>query len=399
VSAHVPADASQGFAAPGFERVREAFECNFRDRGELGAAFCAVVDGETVVDLWGGMADSRRGVPWRQDTLAVVFSGTKGLVATCMLMLLERGLLELEAPVCRYWPEFGAHGKEGILVRHVLTHTAGLPGLTTRVSAREAADDVRIAQLVAAQAPVSAPGKVMAYHVLTYGWLCGELVRRVDGRSVGRFFREELAEPLGLDAWIGLPSEHESRVAVLEPAADFAGELPSFVAPDAPGATKRDRILWSMLANPPGLFDGTELANSRCWRAGEIPAANGVASARAMARLYGCLACGGAIDGVRVLAQDTLALAARELASGHDPYQDRPMIYSAGFNLALDEEDTWSPAGGYGHGGLGGSHHGAWPSFRTGFSYTMNLLGGAPDPRPAALLAALRDALDTRSVP
>lgn len=386
-----------GFVAAGFEQVADAFERNFRLHGELGAAFCAVVDGEVVVDLWGGVADSRRGVPWQRDTLACIYSGTKGLVAACMLMLLERGAVELDAPVCAYWPEFAAEGKDDVLVRHLVTHSAGLPGLTTPVSAEESFDDVRMAQLLAAQAPLTAPGETIAYHVLTYGWLCGELLRRVDGRSIGRFWREEIAEPLGLDVWIGLPEAAEPRVAVLEPDASLGSELPSYRPPDAPDATALDHVRWSMLGNPPGVLDGVQVANGRPWRASEVAAANGIATARSMARLYGALACGGTIDGVRVLAPETVARAGVALARGHDPYLDGVRAYSVGFDVTTEEGDVWSPADAFGSNGLGGSHHRAWPSLRTGFSYTMNLLCGVlPDPRPAALLAALRRALDER---
>jgi len=188
------AASAQGTVAPGFEQVAEEFERNLAERGEVGAAFAAYVDGELVVDLWGGLADRQRGIAWRDDTLVGVFSGSKGLVAACLLVLIERGLLELDVPVCRYWPEFAAQGKEGILVRDVVSHRAGLPGLLTAVSLEEATDDVRMAQLVAAQARVVAPEAGARYHAVTFGWLCGELVRRVDGRSVGRFLREEIAD-------------------------------------------------------------------------------------------------------------------------------------------------------------------------------------------------------------
>src|SRR6185436_5278266 len=210
-----------GFVAPGFEPVVEAFERNLTERGEAGAAFAAVADGTPVVDLWGGDADRMGGRPWQEDTIAGMFSGTKGLVATCLLLLIERGTLQLEARVADYWPEFAAHGKDGIRVRHLVSHQAGLPGITTPLTFQEAADDVRMARLLADQPAVWAPGERLCYHAMTFGWLCGELIRRIDGRSVGRFFREEIGEPLRLDAWIGLPAEEEPRVAVLETGEGF----------------------------------------------------------------------------------------------------------------------------------------------------------------------------------
>src|SRR3954447_8168956 len=196
------ADASiGGFVAPGFEPVREAFERNFSERGELGAAFAAVRDGEPVVDLWGGVADRASGRPWREDTIVTIFSGTKGFVAACMLLLIQRGQLELDAPVARYWPEFAQAGKAHVRVRDVVAHTVRLPYVATPVTWQEATDDVRMAELLAAQPQNTDPRAAYSYHALTFGWLCGELLRRVDGRSIGRFLADEVTGPLGLDVW------------------------------------------------------------------------------------------------------------------------------------------------------------------------------------------------------
>jgi CubicO group peptidase (beta-lactamase class C family) len=378
--------------ASGFEPVAQAFEHNFVERGEVGAAFAAYVDGECVVDLWGGVADRRRGVAWRRDTLVGVFSGTKGLVATCLLLLLERGQLELEAPVCRYWPEFAAAGKEGILVRDVVSHRAGLPGLLTPVSVEEATDDVRMARLLAAQAPIAAPGAGPRYHAMTFGWLCGELVRRVDGRSVGSFLREEITEQLGLDVWIGLPEQHEPRVAAIERAAGFGGEESGMVV-----GREVDEVAWSIWSNPPRFAGGELAANRRRWHAAEIPATNAIVSARSLARLYGCLACGGELDGVRLLAPETLVEGARCLARGDDPYLDE-VAFATGFQVQTSEMGLGPAADAFGHAGAGGSVHGAWPDLRVGFSYAPNVLAslGATDPRAQALLDALHGAVVSR---
>ena len=209
-----------GFVAPGFEPVREQFERNFAERGELGAAIAAIREGETVVDLWGGLADRASGRPWTADTMQIIFSGSKGLVSICMLMLMERGLIALDAPVARYWPEFAQAGKEHVLVRDVVAHTARLPGLETPVTWQEATDARRMAALLAAQPQSADPRAATCYHALTFGWLCGELVLRTDGRSIGRFFAEEVAGPLELDLWIGLPEEQEPRVATIELGSD-----------------------------------------------------------------------------------------------------------------------------------------------------------------------------------
>jgi CubicO group peptidase (beta-lactamase class C family) len=378
---------AEGIVKPGFERVADAFERNFAERGEIGAAFAAYVDGEPVVDLWGGLADRAHGIAWRPDTLVGIFSGSKGLVATCMLLLVERGQLELDAPVCRWWPEFAAHGKEGVLVRDVVSHCARLPGLLTPVSVEEATDDVRMAALVAAQPQVERPGP--QYHAVTFGWLCGELVRRADGRSVGRFLREEVAEPLDLELWIGLPQEHEHRVAVLERAAAFASEQEGMVV-----AREADEMAWSIWSNPPRFSAEGLAANLRAWHAAEVPATNAIASARSLARLYACLARGGELDGVRLLAAETIERGRTRVVRGEDPYLGE-VAFATGFEVQTSELGLGPAADAFGHGGAGGSVHGAWPGLRTGFSYAPNLLAGlgASDVRAAALLDALHGAV------
>ncbi|HZV74270.1 MAG TPA: serine hydrolase domain-containing protein [Conexibacter sp.] len=378
-----------GRVAPGYERVAEAFERNFAEHGEVGAAFAAVVGGEPVADLWGGMADRRHDVPWAEDTLVGIFSGTKGLTATCMLLLVERGLLDLETPVCHYWPEFAAEGKQGVLVRHVVSHRAGLPGLATPVTVEEATDDVRMAALLAAQAPITRPGAWHCYHGVTFGWLCGELVRRVDGRSIGRFFQEEIAQPLGLECWIGLPASLEPRVAVIERETGSADEA---VPPQG-------SIGWSVWANPPRFLGHDLAANVRAWHAAEIPATNAIVAARSTARLYACLAAGGELDGVRLCSPATIELGRRCLGRGYDPYLHGPTAFALGFQLQTDLMLLGPHPAAFGHTGAGGSAHGAWPELDVGFSYAMNQLGslGANDPRCHVLLEALHRAVVDRA--
>lgn len=382
--------AVHGRVAPGFERVAEQFERNFERRGEVGAAFAATVDGRPVVDLWGGAADSRSGRAWDERTVVGVYSGSKGLVATCLLLLLDRGRLDLDAPVAAYWPQFAAHGKETIRVRHVVSHQAALPGLETAISNDEAGDHERIATLLAAQRPLAPPGTRFWYHALTFGWLCGELIRRVDGRTVGRFFAEEVARPLGLDAWIGLPPSEEPRVAWLERAEGFGAQKRSDAADGG-----SDPVAWSIWANPPRFGGGTLSANAPAWHAAEIPATNAIGSARALARLYGCLACGGAIDDRRLLDAATIELGRRCLQRGEEPYLQAPMAFGVGFQLQTEQLLLGPPHDAFGHCGTGGSAHGAWPSLRTGFSYAMNQLRevGDGDPRSTSLLEALHEAV------
>ncbi|HTE64495.1 MAG TPA: serine hydrolase domain-containing protein [Solirubrobacteraceae bacterium] len=385
-----PAAPTGGFVLPGFEPVAEQFRRNFQERGEGGAAFAAVVDGRPAVDLWGGLADRERRRSWRRDTLAGLFSGTKGLVATCLLLLVERGALDLERPVHAYWPEFAAHGKSEILVRHLVSHHAGLPGLTTPVTPEEATDGVRMAGLLADQPAVWPPGTRLYYHAMTFGWLCGELVRRIDGRSVGRFFRDEVARPLGLGAWIGLPAEHDARVAVLERGAGFGTQRR-----DEDAARGGDPLAWSIWDNPSRFATDPLPANLRYWRAAEVPGSNGTASARSLARLYGCLARGGAIDSVRLLRPQTIELGATCLARGAEPYVEETMAFGVGFQLQTEAVRFGPVAVAFGHTGTGGSVHGAWPASKVGFSYLTSVLREArgADPRAVALLEALHDAL------
>jgi CubicO group peptidase (beta-lactamase class C family) len=376
---------SNGFVRSGFEAVAEAFAANFASEAEVGAAFAAYVDGEVVVDLWAGLADRHRGWPWERDTLVGIFSGSKGMVATCLLLLLERGLLELESPVAQYWPEFAEHGKECILVRDVVSHQAGLPGLETPVTIAEVSDDLRMASLLAEQSPALPPGTGPRYHAVTFGWLGGELVRRVDGRSIGRFLHEEIAAPLDLDIWIGLPEEFEARVAVIERSPDFGLEQSNLGA-----SSEQDPISWSIWSNPPRFAEGQLAANDRRWHAAEIPATNGIVTARSLARLYGCLAIGGEIDGVRLLSPETIAQGRHCLARGVDP-DVGAMAIGIGYELQTENLTLGPPSDAFGHTGAGGSVHGAWPSLRTGFSYTPNQLGsmGPGDARATALLHAL----------
>lgn len=216
-----------GTVAAGFEPVGEAFESNFAERGDVGAACCVYLDGRPVVDLWGGLADARTGQEWAEDTLTLVYSTTKGVTAICAHHLAERGQLDLDAPVSTYWPEFAAAGKEGATVRHLLSHRAGLPAFDTKLAVEQALAWEPAVEALAAQAPLWDPGRRHGYHAVTYGWLVGEVIRRATGRSVGRYLADEIAGPLGLDLWIGLPEAEEGRVARLIPAS-----LPAFSRDD-----------------------------------------------------------------------------------------------------------------------------------------------------------------------
>lgn len=299
----------------GYEPVREVFVRGIREFPVGGASFAAYVDGRLVVDIWGGMAAPGR--PWDHDTLGVMMSATKGLVGLCAQILFDRGELDVEAPVAQYWPEFAHNGKERVLVRHVLTHTAGLLELPRELVAlgwdgRGWDDHEAIASALASARPLWVPGERFGYHALTYGWLVGELVRRITGRSVGAFLRAEVAEPLLLDLWIGTPSEQRSRVAKVHDRMSEA--LPALFRPMLRSVQRQMRDP-STLSGRAFLADGTTglmdhgemLMNNPEFLGVELPAANGTATARSLAKVYAAVATGGELEGVRVVSEQSIA--------------------------------------------------------------------------------------------
>ena len=366
-----------GRVADGFERVADELAATVDGPG---AAFAATVEGELVADVWSGTANDD-GRPWEAETIVLLFSGTKGLVAVCLLVLVDRGLLDLDAPVSRYWPEAVSGGKDGLLVRHVVSHTAGLPGLLPPLSADDLLNGERVTARLAEATPFWEPGTRLAYHALTFGWLCAELVRRIDGRSLGTFFAEEVAEPLGLDLWIGLPPSLEQRVATIRRAGDFEitflGDEPDPLLAALYGPLL-DSFVW----------------NDAAYHEAEIPGANAIGSARSVARLYGCLACVGAHDGRRLLSPAALLLGRRELSRGPCAVTRRPYAFGVGFELQTELLTLGPPPDAFGHTGSGGSRHGAWPDARVGFSYvTRELRREEGDDRGRRVLAALADAV------
>lgn len=369
----MPATASngtvKGHVEPGFEAVAEEFERNFIERGDVGAAFAAVHSGRTVVDIWGGNAAPGR--LWQQDTLQVVFSGTKGLLAGCMLILIERGLVDIDAPVTKYWPEFAQAGKERILVRHVVSHRSGVPGVVAPLSIDDVPDYEKIEGLLATQPIANDPDAFACYNGLTIGWLCGAIIRRVDGRTLGQFFADEIARPLNLEAWIGLPHDLESRVGEIE-VEDAIGWV------DADPENPTGRSIWS---NPPLLTTHTAAWNTRAFHAGQIGGAGCIAAARSMARYYGCLSQGGEIDGVRILKPETLDQGLIERSRFTDPYFSEPLAFATVFALQTQKMRFGPAHDAFGHSGAGGSIHAAWPSRKTGLSYTMNQMRNDPDDR------------------
>lgn len=366
----------EGSCDPRFAAVREEFEHNFRERGEVCASVCVLVDGRTVVDLWGGLADRHTGRPWQRDTLGVVWSCTKGATALCAHLLLDRGLLDLDAPVARWWPEFAAAGKGAVTVRMVLDHQAGIPVLRAPLRPGGLYDWDYMAAAIAAAEPCWEPGTRQGYHAVTFGHLVGELVRRATGRPLDVFFRDEIAGPLGLDFHLGLPAADEDRVA------------PTIRADPPPAGGPRSRFLEVAKGDPQSL-QALMLANhgrhpgdqdSRQAHAAVLPSQGGVTNARGLAGLYAPLALGGAplVGGETLrrmtavssaVAIDAVLLIGLRVALGFWKSSDnRGRPPGARDSLILSEDA-------FGHPGMGGSLGFADPAARLAFGYTMNKQG------------------------
>lgn len=369
-----------GSCADDFAAVREEFDRNFAERGEVGASVSVTVDGETVVDLWGGVADPATGRPWERDTIGIVWSCTKGAVALCAHMLVSRGELDLDAFVPEYWPEFAKNGKERVTVRMLLAHQAGLAAIRDPLPEPGLLDWDLVVDMLAAQEPLWPPGTQHGYHALTYGHVVGEIVRRISGRSLGSFFRDEVADPLGLDFWIGMPAEHDERVAPIIPVEPPAAqdEVSEFFAKAMADPTSIPALValnsGGMLF--PGVVDRREVYGA------EIPAANGIANARALAAMYRPLALGGSVDGVDLLDEDTLAEATRVAsASSVDATLGVPTRFALGFMKAMDNralpgnDSVLIAEDAFGHAGYGGSVGFADPVARMSFGYSMNKQG------------------------
>ena len=376
-----------GFCNPQFERVAQEFEQNFQQRDEVGASVCVKIAGETVVDLWGGTAQPETGTPWTQDTLCIVWSATKGATALCAHMLASRGQLDLDAPVVRYWPEFGQQGKEDIPVKMLLNHQSGLAAISEPLPPGAFNDWDLMVNSLARQKPFWKPGSMHGYHGFTFGWLVGEVVRRVSGKSLGTFFREEVAEPLGLDFWIGLPEALESRVATMIPAPPPGPEgpvSPMFAAMVDPASLQTLLMFNSGGHMMPGA-DGVFGFNLPAAHAAEIGAAGGIANGRALAGMYAPLANGGSMNGVHLVSRQTLArMAAVSSASGLDASILAPTRFSLGYVKSIDNrrepsctenDSVLLSEEAFGHSGFGGAIGFADPPTGMSFGYVMNRMG------------------------
>ncbi len=310
----------QGFARDRNAGVRATFESNLASGADVGASFCATINGETVVDLWGGFADAARTRPWVKDTIVNVYSTTKTMTALTALLIADHGELDFGAPVARYWPEFAANGKARVKVSHVMSHAAGLSGWKEKVGKHDLYDWEKMTSLLAAQAPYWEPGTACGYHALTQGYLVGEIVRRITGRSLGTVFREEIAKPLGADFHIGLPASEDARV----------GEL----IPPPPGqeiGAGNQSELQANMSNNPGVDVGE--TRTRAWRGAEIPAGGGTGNARSVAEIHAILANGGVAKGKRFLSEAGCRKALELQIEGQDLILGQPVRYGMGFGL------------------------------------------------------------------
>lgn len=425
-----------GFAAEGFEGVREQFEKNFAKRGEVGGSVAVVRDGEYLVDLWGGWADERRTRPWEADTIVNVWSTTKGLVAMCAHILIDRRQLELDAPVASYWPEFAQAGKENITVRQLLSHRSGLMGWDEPIPPEDMFNWEKLCEMLAATEPFWEPGTASGYHMRTFGHLVGEVVRRADGRPIGQFLREEIAEPLQADLFIGVPEEEHRRVADLshipddsnnqgddlqDDSGDSQGDgqgnsrrnsqedsgpdgettestdMSLNIAGEAADSDSEFAFTDRMIRSLSGPEIGLEKANSAEWRSGAFPSSNGHANARGIAAAYGTIASGGAFGETRIFSPAATERMREAQPTGRDKIIG-----------AVTPQTTWgmgfmvNTPPGYGpnprafhHGGIGGSLGFCDPDAGFGFGYAMNAMGSPLEDRRAfSLLHAVYKSLD-----
>jgi CubicO group peptidase (beta-lactamase class C family) len=389
-----------GSCDPRFEVVREIFQRSFDAGDEIGASVAFNLDGEPVVDLWGGHYDEARTREWERDTIVNTYSTTKAMTALCAAQLMDQGKLEIEAPVASYWPEFAAEGKQDVTIRQLLNHTAGLPGPRELLPEGALLDWELTTSALARTRPWWTPGEKHGYHARSFGFLVGEVVRRISGESLGTYFRKHVAEPLGADFHIGLGAEHDARTSDLH-GRGFVKLKKSSKGPKIAGPLGQmledmfePTTMTGSAFNNPTEVSGA--VNTRAFRAAEMPAHNGHGNARALARIYGALARGGEVDGVRILSPEAIARVTREEAFGPDAVLGGlPMRYGLGFMLRHDMIPFSPNPGAFGHAGAGGSIGMGDPEARVGFGFTMNRmqLGIAGSANGFEMVRAFFDAL------
>jgi CubicO group peptidase (beta-lactamase class C family) len=386
--------AISGDVEDGFGTILDTFVENFRQRGDLGSGCTIIVDGRPVVDIWGGVADARTGRPWTRDSAAVIFSCSKGILALCSYLLVQDGHLDLDAPVAAYWPEFGQQGKEKITVREALSHRAGLHVLDRDLTRSDVLAWTPVIAAIEAQRPLFSPRDGFAYHPISYGWLIGEIIRRVSGQTPGRHFARRVAAPLMLDTWIGLPSTSRSRMVWM------AAELPDDDSEEASHNAKlfaadpsltRSVTMGGAFAFPSA--DGHVTFNDDDLQAAEIPAANGISTAASLARMYA--ACVGSHSAAPLLERASIvdALVVRSEGQQLTGIADDGGRWSTGFQLASSPTQPMLGAASFGHAGAGGQLAFADADHAVGFAYLSNQMGGYGDARARQLTVALRSCL------
>jgi CubicO group peptidase (beta-lactamase class C family) len=369
----------QGHCADGFAGVSETLKQNIESGADVGASFTAMLDGEVLVDIWGGHLDEARTTPWERDTIINVWSTTKTMTFLCALILADRGEIDLHAPVAAYWPEFAANGKSKVEVRHLLSHSAGLSGIAEPITHRDLEDWDKICSLLAAQAPWWEPGSQSGYHAITQGYLIGEVVRRVTGQTIGNFFRTEITEPLSADFHIGTPAECDSRVALVIP------PTTGLTSPGEPGSVGERTF-----ANPTVKGEDCQTAS---WRRAEIPAAGGHGNARSVALVQSIISGGGERNGKRFLSEAGVMRLFEEQCNGTDLVLGIPVRFGMGYGLS--NETTPLPLTSAFWGGWGGSLVVVDPTTKLTISYVMNKMGEGTtgDLRGGSLMMATMMAL------
>tara|TARA_Y100000768_G_scaffold67926_1_gene47584 strand:+ start:8211 stop:9449 length:1239 start_codon:yes stop_codon:yes gene_type:complete len=378
-------DMIEGYCDEKFNDARKIFETSLKSGFELGASVCVEIDGKKVLDLWGGYLDQEKTRYWEKDTLVNVFSSTKGIAAICLLQLVEKGLIDIERPVSCYWPEFSQNGKENIPVKYLFCHKSGLCGVSKPLPAGAYCEWDVICNELAKQKPLWEPGTAHGYHAITYGHLIGELLRRVDGRTIGQYFKKEIAEPLNLDFWIGLPDSEFERVSDIYPSKPgplqflfpLISKLPRFMIP---GRAKflidfsdTSKPVGAAFNNPPISSQLGMEANTKKWRNAEIPAANGHGTARSIAKLYSVLANGGSFEGVHVLNPETIEIGRQTFSDGKDLVLGGMRTrFGLGFMLGTENISMGPNPNSFGHGGAGGSLGFSDPDNNISLGFVMN---------------------------
>nr|WP_181428522.1 serine hydrolase domain-containing protein [Mycolicibacterium moriokaense] len=382
-----------GSCASEFERVRNAFESNFTDREDIGAAVAVWVEGDLVVNLWGGFADAAEVRPWRENTLASIYSGSKGLTSACVHLLADRGELDLHAPVAMYWPEFGQAGKQDVTVAMVLSHRSGVIGPRTRLHWADTADWDAVCTHIAAAEPWWEPGTAQGYHMVTFGFILGEVVRRLTGRTIGQYLRTEIAEPLGIDVHIGLPTAEHRRCAEMVNKPHIRDVLAAGAAPEHPASLTEHPM--AGLAVAMGFVPDDELGSNALdlWRSLEFPATNGHVSALGMATFYNALA------QEKLLSREHMELIRVSQGGFETDVVLGPRVADHGWGLGymLNQRRLAGPnPRSFGHGGSGGSFAFVDLEHRIGYAYVMNNFDATKcnaDPRSVKLSDAVYTAL------